>query len=132
MGQRICGWNFKHWESDSARMNLINLPMIDSTVYKKLTDKSAKLQDAETDKSKGSQKRSALPVDVETALSSMGICKKTKVEHAQSEPTAHQNQDDEQLNEQGEYIDEASAEQPIKQCGFLLLIQDNLYNIVTL
>lgn len=95
MGQRICGWNFKHWESDSGKMNLINLPMLDSAVFKKLVDKSAILSNTETGddsatdrSSKKGQKRNALPQEVTSELEAMGISKKVKVDVPQSEPGA--------------------------------------------
>ena len=95
MGQRICGWNFKHWEGDSARMNLINLPMSESTIFKKLVDKNASntsslgADDGAPQTMKKPAKKGVLPDSVTTELESMGIQKKRKVVIAQSEPAAH-------------------------------------------
>lgn len=102
MGQRICGWNFKHWEGDSARMNLINLPMMDSVVFKKLVDKSVATADAsgtgnvggEVQQSKKPSKRGVLPEAVSAELEELGIKKKRKVVAAQSEPQWHEPADD--------------------------------------
>ena len=35
--ERLPGWTFQRWDQDSAKMNLINLPMGESVVARKLS-----------------------------------------------------------------------------------------------
>ncbi|CAE7539367.1 unnamed protein product [Symbiodinium sp. CCMP2592] len=75
--ERLAGWTFKHWEQDSARMNLFNLPMTDSAVVKKLTVQTAEQEGAKTGK------RAQVCGDVRSELAGLGVRdKKARVEAA--------------------------------------------------
>ena len=72
-------------------MNLINLPMADSTAIRKLTEKTASSNSDSTstpvtEPAGGSRKRHTITSEVLSGLSGLGVEKKQKTEHNQSEP----------------------------------------------
>ena len=40
-GERLLAWSFKHFEHDAGRMNLLNFPMAESSVAKKLANRES-------------------------------------------------------------------------------------------
>ena len=68
-GIKHCGWNFTHWEQDSARMNIINMPLADSQVFKKmLAAKESDLADG-----KKANKRPNVSDAIQKELFNLGI-----------------------------------------------------------
>ena len=65
--ERLPGWSFQRWDHDSTRMNLINLPMGESVVARKLTVRS----DDPDGKTTG--KRAQVCGDVRQELAGLGV-----------------------------------------------------------
>ena len=90
-GERLVGWNFKHYASDSAKMNVINLPMAESAVHRKMTsDRDVTQGDAPNapTKSKGAKRQSKLPDEIASQLQDLGVqSKRARAEADASEPT---------------------------------------------
>ncbi|CAK9101335.1 Uncharacterized protein (Fragment) [Durusdinium trenchii] len=88
-GERLPGWNFKSAEHDASKMNLLNLPMSDSAVVKKLTVAPTRdagkgsghegenggqgVQAAPFASSSTSLKKRAIPPKIEEELRKLGI-----------------------------------------------------------